>query len=268
MMSIPSILKRADQSRRWASTRGLTSMLDRDNALVYNGVAYPFRWLRDSCQCAECIHPSNKQKLHRTTDIPADIRPSPGGIYHTNAGVDITWSSGHKSSFSSSFLQTYASPTELHKFHRDVDPVTWDKASLERSVGQFFVSYEDLQSPSGLLAGITQLTRYGLLFVTGVPHSETSDEKCETRRLAQMFGEIRNTFYGEVWDVINVRNSINIAYTNLFLGLHMDLVYVSLSAGEGVRLTLFLCKALPPSATFSTAALSAQPRARRRIHIL
>ncbi|KAF7795727.1 hypothetical protein EIP86_006892 [Pleurotus ostreatoroseus] len=90
---------------------------------------------------------------------------------------------------------------------------------------QFFVSYEELQTPSGLLAGITQLTQYGLLFITGVPHRETSDEKCETRKLAHMFGEIMNTFYGEVWDVINVRNSVNIAYTNLFLGLHMDLVH-------------------------------------------
>jgi gamma-butyrobetaine dioxygenase len=73
---------------------------------------------------------------------------------------------------------------------------------------------------------ITQLTQLGLLFITGVPSAESSNQTCELRTLAQLFGEIRNTFYGDVWDVKNIRNSRNIAYTNLDLGLHMDLLYV------------------------------------------
>lgn len=77
-----------------------------------------------------------------------------------------------------------------------------------------------------MLKATTQLQRYGLAFVTGVPTQETSAEICELRKLAGMFGEIRNTFYGELWDVRNIRNSRNIAYTNLDLGLHMDLLYV------------------------------------------
>jgi len=76
-----------------------------------------------------------------------------------------------------------------------------------------------------MLTAIMQLERYGLAFVTGVPTHETSTETCELRKLAEMFGEIRNTFYGELWDVKNIRNSRNIAYTNLDLGLHMDLLY-------------------------------------------
>lgn len=39
-------------------------------------------------------------------------------------------------------------------------------------------------------------------------------------------GEIRRTWYGDrVWDVKSVAGSKNIAYTNLDLGLHMDLVH-------------------------------------------
>ena len=42
--------------------------------------------------------------------------------------------------------------------------------------------------------------------------------------MARLFGEIRPTFYGLVWDVKNKRNSKNIAYTNLNLGFHMDIL--------------------------------------------
>lgn len=43
--------------------------------------------------------------------------------------------------------------------------------------------------------------------------------------LALQFGEIRSTFYGSLWDVRSLSESKNIAYTNLDLGLHMDLLY-------------------------------------------
>jgi gamma-butyrobetaine dioxygenase len=43
--------------------------------------------------------------------------------------------------------------------------------------------------------------------------------------LGDMLGDVRRTWYGDkVWDVTSMKNSKNIAYTNLDLGLHMDLV--------------------------------------------
>lgn len=75
---------------------------------------------------------------------------------------------------------------------------------------------------------MTRILKYGILFVAGVPNIETSHEKCELRALAELFGELRSTFYGPLWDVVNIHNSRNIAYTNLDLGLHMDLLYVLL----------------------------------------
>jgi len=73
---------------------------------------------------------------------------------------------------------------------------------------------------------LEQLAQYGIVFVSDVPHKETSDARCELPRLAQLFGEIRETFYGRVWDVQSRgEESRNIAYTNLDLGLHMDLEY-------------------------------------------
>jgi alpha-ketoglutarate-dependent taurine dioxygenase len=87
------------------------------------------------------------------------------------------------------------------------------------------VQYSDLKTPRGLLRAITQLQRTGLLFVRGVPHAETSDAGCELRRLVARFAELRDTFYGATWDVKDIVDSRNIAYTSLYLGLHMDLQY-------------------------------------------
>ena len=196
---------------------------DAGRALVYNGHSYPYLWLRDSCQCTQCLHPSTRQKLHRSSDVPLDVQPAKDGIQTIPEGLCVTWKTGHQSYYSSNFLERYASKHSVHAFHRDVDRVHWDVARLKQA-RDIFLPYASLDTPSGLLAAITQLTRYGLLFVTGMPTEKTSNEECELRGLGERFGELRRTFYGETWDVKNIKNSRNIAYTNVDLGLHMDLL--------------------------------------------
>ncbi|KAH9921815.1 taurine catabolism dioxygenase TauD, TfdA family-domain-containing protein [Fomitopsis serialis] len=191
---------------------------------VHNGSLLPYRWLRDSCQCPSCVHPSTRQKLHRTSDIPADTLPASDGVRVSNGSVEITWASGHVSHYPKTFLELYASPKRLRAFHQEVAAKRWDGVAI-RSVSNLFLPYASLQAPAGLLAAITQLARYGVLFVTNVPTARTSNDACELRALAGSFGELRETFYGQTWDVKNVPNSKNIAYTNVDLGLHMDLLY-------------------------------------------
>lgn len=186
--------------------------------------SFPYLWLRDACQCPKCVHPSTLQKLHRLTDIPADICPATDGVDHKQDGIHIRWTDGHESFHSFTFLERYSSASSLSAFHRDVPAKSWNASTITKSP-DLFVPYDDLSEPSRLLGAITQLTRFGLLLVTGVPTDNTEDATCETRRLATLFGEIRPTFYGELWDVKNIAGSRNIAYTNLDLGLHCDLLY-------------------------------------------
>lgn len=198
----------------------------RSHALHYNGVSYPYRWLRDSCQCPECMHPSTRQKLHRTTDVSADTSPTSGGVEVKDHGVDIQWASGHRSFYPSDLLRNHASLTNLRAFHQDVDPISWTSDQLKASPA-LAVAYGDTQTKEGMLSAIEQLTKYGILLVTGVPTEKHTHQDCEVRALAGKFGEIRNTMYGELWDVKNIRDSKNIAYTNLDLGFHIDLQYVT-----------------------------------------
>lgn len=201
---------------------------DSESSLVIKGTSFPYRWLRDSCQCPACIHPSTSQKLYRTSDVSFDITPSSDGVRATEEGLHVEWTTGHKSFYSSQFLECHSSPSKLSAAHKDLPRIPWNVSLLSQSCA-LFIPYTSLNDPSGLLAAITQLSQFGLLFVTGVPNTETSNHTCELRNLAEHFSEIRNTFYGELWDVKNLRNSKNIAYTNLDLGLHMDLLYVFLT---------------------------------------
>ncbi|KAG6909318.1 hypothetical protein DXG01_001117 [Tephrocybe rancida] len=207
------------RSRNWSTlTSGPSSLT------VHSlNIDFPYTWLRDSCQSPECVHPTTSQKLHRSSDIPRDIKPVEGGVRLSQDGIDIDWTDGHKSHFTASFLERHSSPSKLASFHQDVVNELWDKDIITQS-RDLCIPYGSLQTPKGLLAALAQISRYGLLFVSDVPHQETADETCELSTLARIFGDIRTTFYGQLWDVLNVRNSKNIAYTNLDLGLHMDLL--------------------------------------------
>ncbi|KAI0672032.1 Clavaminate synthase-like protein [Trametes maxima] len=219
--ALPSPRKALLRRRLFSHSQALGNT---DDGLIYNGHPFSFVWLRDSCQCPSCLHPSTRQKLHRTSDIPLDTRPNPNGVDVAHDGVHITWDSGHRSHYPADFLNRYTSRDATHKFHRDVSRVEWDVDQI-KSARNLFLPYGALDTPSGLLAAITQLTRYGLLFISSVPNQKTSNKECELRKLGERFGELRTTFYGETWDVKNIKNSRNIAYTNVDLGAHMDLLY-------------------------------------------
>lgn len=177
------------------AARSLASLSTTESALTYRGTSFPYTWLRDSCQCPACIHPSNKQKLHRTSDVPLDAAPRTGGVTTSERGVEVAWAAdGHTSFYPAPFLARHA--------HGDADapPIAWDRAALDGAGARdLTLPYAALETPAGLLRAITQLARYGLLFLTGVPTAQTAHATCEVRRLAERFGgQIRNTMYGEV----------------------------------------------------------------------
>jgi len=218
---------RTPRSLRNYTIRNWTTLTQTKDALTIhalNDTPFPYIWLRDACQSPECVHESNRQKLFRTSDIPVDIAPAEAGVEVTTDGIDITWTDGHKSSFDHSFLARHASPKTLSEWHYDnhLTEESWSNKSISEAPN-LFMTHDRVKTESGLVDVITQLSKYGLAFVTGVDNKETSDEACEVRKLAERFGEMRQTFYGLLWDVVNLKNSKNIAYTNLDLGLHMDL---------------------------------------------
>lgn len=229
MLSLLQLTKRfwlqAHHRRSWTS---LTRSVDCLTIHALNNAVFPYIWLRDSCQSVESIHPSTRQKLHRTSDIPLNILPvdGPTGINVIENGLEILWMDGRKSVFDKQWLERYSTSVSEDKFHWNdsLREKIWTQRSISY-VPSLFVPYKEiLSSDRGLVNAMEQLLKYGLLFIRGVPYEDTSHEHCELKALAEKFGELRMTFYGLIWDVVSLKDSKNIAYTNLDLGLHMDLL--------------------------------------------
>ncbi|KAF9523807.1 gamma-butyrobetaine dioxygenase [Crepidotus variabilis] len=218
---------RLRQRRTWTS---ISRQVDSVTVHSLDNVQLPYIWLRDSCQSPESIHPPTRQKLHRTSDIPLDIAPveGPTGVQVTQHGLSIQWKDGRTSIYKKEWLERYSSPVKLERFHMDdrLREESWTRVSIS-DMPALFQSYRDIKSSDESLGkGIDQLVKYGLLFIRNVPSEETSDNLCELKKVAERFSELRRTFYGLVWDVMAVKDSKNIAYTDLDLGLHMDLMYL------------------------------------------
>jgi alpha-ketoglutarate-dependent taurine dioxygenase len=76
---------------------------------------------------------------------------------------------------------------------------------------------------------VNELATRGLLLIKNVP-TNLGNDYIET--LAKRFGNnLYSTFYGSSWDVRNEGQPNNVAYTSLFLGLHMDLMYFEAPPG-------------------------------------
>ena len=137
--------------------------------------SFPFIWLRDSCQCPQCVHPSTRQKLHRTSDFASGIKPA--SVEAADNGLRVSWTqpnsdTRHISFYPASFLAWHVSPLYHAGLHRDVYPEPSTVAHFRSNPD---ISYAELDDPETLLHVYMQLRRDGLVFFTGVPTEETSD---------------------------------------------------------------------------------------------
>lgn len=175
--------------------------------------------------------PLSKLLAHATPTRYARSHADIGGTPHTWISSDL-----------SSFPHTPKPPSKssdvqpgqaLVKENAYARPARMSWSSLLPMANETSFSTELSPSETARFALVDGLMRDGLAFVTGVPTDKTgdsilaSDENSPNlARLAEMLGEIRHTFYGSLWNVRSLGSSSrNIAYTNLDLGLHMDLCY-------------------------------------------
>jgi gamma-butyrobetaine dioxygenase len=195
---------------------------------------FPYVWLRDSDP--QLIHPQTRQKLHSSADIPIDVKPVDVRVSEDGKEIILKWNDESltdssfpwpkSTSFSIDFLQRQADPNGVRTHHHDVTPAPWTRMALETSNGLYLEYDNVMKTDEGLLLAVSRLTSYGILFISGVPSKNTSDEAAELPKLAERFGRIRDTFYGRTWDVMSRgTDSRNVAYTDLNLGLHIDLLY-------------------------------------------
>lgn len=219
-------------------------------------------WLRDACRAPTSVQASSQQKLFHTSDIPLledasqllDKVPRPVELVHTTepelvvrfarehavenaftrlvSPASVPEAAAHESRFPLSFLVRQMHPGQYRAHHGDLLTLGqyWDAAMLREHGRPESVAWDEVKtSNESLLRMLTALLRDGFTFVHDLPTHPTSSEPGPSRAmvaaLAERIGELRHTFYGTLWDVQSIASSRNIAYTNVDLGLHMDLCY-------------------------------------------
>ncbi|GAA5820746.1 hypothetical protein JCM11251_003137 [Rhodosporidiobolus azoricus] len=200
----------------------------------------PNLFLRDSSIHSSHVHPSSKQKLFRTTDIPLEgnlvgygVHDVPGhgeclvtewSTAMTTPGVPVQ--TRKLSVVPVDFLAGILKDDAAHKSATGILPTEqpWDRAALvsrlKRTDYAAFASSDEV-----LLDTLSALQRDGLVILSGVPTEEKEGHHTALRKVVERIGTLKETWYGDLFDVKAVEGSKNIAYTNLDLGLHMDLTH-------------------------------------------
>lgn len=196
-------------------------------------------WLRDSCRCSACVDSSSGQKTFETCDVPSSLRVRQVRVAADGESIQVDWAEdaltggqSHTSVYPASFVQTAAALGKPRAKGDVVQHSTWDKASFEGQVR--FIPYSEWIKGDGEVfwRGFLDLARLGLVFVKDVPDSEEAVEE-----MARAVGHAQTTFYGKTWDVVSKPQAENVAYTNVYLCLHQDLLYMQ----DPPRLQLLHC---------------------------
>lgn len=189
-------------------------------------------FLRDSSKSPKSVDPGSGQKLFTTGQLsrnplsttPLDMQVKPEG-----KSVVIKWEDGDSYDYPLDFIYKFKGSSFVTESMRKTSSkhkiVFWDKQTLQNNYDE--VIGTDYQAfvcdDSHLHQCLKTLQRFGIVFIKNVPQTNQGAIK----GIAERIGPIRNTFYGETFDVKTspVGDPPNIAYSSLALPLHMDLLY-------------------------------------------
>jgi [2-(trimethylamino)ethyl]phosphonate dioxygenase len=170
-------------------------------------------WLRDNCACPECRH-ANGQRLLDTRLLPD--RPLLSGARIANGAVEATFADGHSARWDAAWLRLHcycASEPEAPSTR-----LLWD-AAIQHDLPTR--RYDDVAGGGeALREWLAAVDALGFGILTGGP-----TEPGTVTRAAELFGFVRETNYGRLFDVRAVVEPSNLAYTGLGLGAHTDNPY-------------------------------------------
>lgn len=178
-------------------------------------------WLRDNCQDDTHRHPDNGQRLITVLDIAEDTRIESACVSDDKESVVVRFApDGHESLFDARWLAAHAYDTT--KTHETdwvpPQPMTWG-----REFGQRLPSadYAQVKSdPHALRDWLGAVRSHGFAILTGTPVTPGT-----VTVVAELFGHVRETNYGRLFDVVSQISPTNLAYTGLGLQVHTDNPY-------------------------------------------
>ena len=184
---------------------------------------FNYMWLRDNCPYG--MHPTARQRIFNFLDVSENIYPKNYSIIK-NRKLEIIWSEGnHKSHYELYWLRKNCYTINNKKTYKS-PYVFWNK-NLNKKLNKVIIEYDEIiSSNKGLAKWLTQLHVYGFSIVKNAPTKKKSALK-----ILNQISHIRETFFGTPFEVINIPNPNNTAYTAEGLRNHTDLPYYEYAPG-------------------------------------
>jgi gamma-butyrobetaine dioxygenase len=176
-------------------------------------------WLRDNARDAATRSQSNGQRLITLLDIPAESQIAEAGW--RDGVIALRFAPDDKTAtFQADWLlaHAYDRPMPGVTGWTGGDIVRWD-ATLRGQIP--LEDYQALRDDAGVRRRwLESIRRFGFARLAGVPVEAGS-----VASVAELFGYVRETNYGRVFDVRAEVNPNNLAYTNIGLQAHTDNPY-------------------------------------------
>jgi gamma-butyrobetaine hydroxylase len=180
-------------------------------------LSFPAIWLRDNCPCALCRDPRSQQKFFQITDLPEGLSVADVEVTDDKAVVTFL-PDGHRSVFSREWLASQAS-SRVGDGRNEQDKWIWsagDLAATSRHADWSSYCSDDAVRLD-VLRGIE---RFGFAVLHGTPTEERT-----VLTVARTFGFVRETNYGELFDVRVEVDPSNLAFTGVAISPHTDNPY-------------------------------------------
>jgi len=183
---------------------------------------YPAAWLRDNCPCTDCAVPGSGQKLFGITDLPRpeEIRIERADEDSAGNLTVVFAPDGHTSHFPADWLEEHRPGSNLPHDDRAEDAkVLWQAADFADALPA--AAWNDFaQDPATLAACLESLLRNGFFILRNVPVQDRA-----VLAAAEVFGFVRDTNYGTLFEVRVEENPANLAFSALPITPHTDNPY-------------------------------------------
>jgi gamma-butyrobetaine dioxygenase len=177
---------------------------------------WPAVWLRDNCPCPDCRVPGSGQKLFQITELPDELVVT--AVEEGPDSVTVVFGpDGHRSRFDRAWLAGLELTAQNEDFRTEDGKRLWSGPGGPLPEGDWEHYLSDPEHRAGVLDAVLA---GGFVLLRGVPVQAGM-----VATVAGTFGFVRETNYGQVFDVRVEASPDNLASTGLALSPHTDNPY-------------------------------------------
>ena len=171
-------------------------------------------WLRDNCRCQQCGDRSGGHSYLETGSISADITPAEVSL-DASGSLVINWKNdGHLSQYSAAWLSANCYSAKAVAARRR-QPDLWDSSISSKLPS---CDFEQIRiDDAARLKMFESIEEHGFVIIDGLTSKPEQIEQ-----LAAVFGFIRETHYGRVFDLISTPQQRILAQTSHAIRPHND----------------------------------------------